>query len=520
MVFSICAMSASAATYTVKRGDSLWKIASETLGSGLKWKEIYEANQEQIKDPNQIFVGQELKIPGEEPAPSAPSEKPEEGEPAEEPQKGSDAPEAPAELVKQAEFFRGVLPLTEKQSYNFSAYAMIDVPAEVREWSLGGANRTYNNLPDVMKFNDGSEVTSSSEDLEKRRHEMLDLLQKYVYGIIPAGGYTTTYEVVEEGTALDGAAVRKQIKITVETEKGAMDMMALLYIPSNVEKVPVIVAFSSGNHTVLADPEILKDASETRTDAEVDEERGSSADGYQVKTAISKGYGYAFISTKDIAPDSEEYGTRLVSLFDEPEFKALSAWAFGMSRLLDYCETDDAINMEQIVNFGHSRYGKAALWAAANDDRIALCLCNASGGGGIALNRANNADNISSLTKMEPWWFCSNYASYADKPDELPVDQHFVAACVAPRGLYVGNGDDDLWADPQGSWNGLLYARPMFAAYGADVIPDTYQPNEEMVAVGEHVWSGSMAFHLRNGFHAANNDDWTNYFDYMDEYLK
>ena len=297
-------------------------------------------------------------------------------------------------------------------------------------------------------------------------------------------------------------------------------MNVLLYTPSASTSAPVIFCLTSGNYTVLDDPDILCDASGA-SDPEWQTKRGSSMSTYNIAEGISKGYGYAFVSVNDIAPDSNEaYASYLVSLFDLPEFKALSAWSFGLSRAIDYLVTDSDVDSNKITTFGHSRYGKAALWCGANDERVGLVLSNASGGGGAALNRANTADNISSLTKMEPWWFNSTYASYSDNPEDLLVDSHFTIACVAPRSVYIGNGDDDLWADPQGSLNGLLYAREMFEAYGLDVIPDSYVANETELSTGEHVWSKSMATHLRDGFHSVDAEDWKNYFDYMDEYFK
>ncbi len=426
-------------------------------------------------------------------------------------------------LVGQAAFFRQIIPgpLTLKQSFNFAAYAGFILPDFVREWSLGGPDRDYATLPDLMTFADGTPVRHTPEDLAKRQAEMRQLLQQNMYGPIPTEGFTAECAVLEEGTALDGAANRKQIRITVTTEKGSLPVNLLLYTPASAEKAPVFLCLSSGNHTVLADEAILPDASQDPEDTAWQENRGSSAASFQIEKGLARGYGYAFISVNDVAPDNlEAYASRLVSLFDEPEMMAISAWVFGLSRAIDYLVTDPAVDAGRIGVYGHSRYGKAALWAGANDERISVVFTHQSGGGGAALNRQNNADNIHALTKMEPWWFNSVYASYADNPDGLPVDAHFTIACVAPRAVYMSNGLHDMWSDPQGSLNALLYARPMYEAYGAEVIPEAYELGKAEPQADQKVWTSGMSMHVLPEFHTASEADWDLFFGYRDQYQK
>lgn len=426
-------------------------------------------------------------------------------------------------LVQQAAMFMQVIPgpLTLKQSYNFAAYAGFVLPDFVREWSLGGPDRDYATLPELMVFADGTPVTSDPADLAKRRVEMLQLLQDNMYGAVPTEGFTAEFVLLEEGVALDGAANRKQIQLTITTDKGSLPVNLLLYTPAAVEKAPIFICLSSGNYAVLDDPAILPDASQDPSDSSWQEKRGSSVTSFQVPTGIERGYGYAFISVNDVAPDNlENYATKLVSLFDEPDMMAISAWAFGISRVIDYLVTDSAVDAERIGVYGHSRYGKAALWAGANDERIAVTFSHQSGGGGAALNRQNNADNINALTKMEPWWFNATYASYADNPDGLPVDAHFTIACVAPRAIYMSNGLYDMWSDPQGSFNAMLYARPMYEAYGAEPIPAEYELGVAEPEADQKIWTSGMSVHVLPEFHTASEDDWNNFFNYRDQYQK
>ena len=426
-------------------------------------------------------------------------------------------------LLNQAAMFRQVIPgpLTLKQSFNFAAYAGFVLPDFVREWSLGGPDRDYASLPELMTFADGSPVTRDPEALAKRRAEMLQLLQDNMYGPVPTEGYTAEFTLLEEGTALEGKVNRKQVQITVATEKGSLPVNLLLYTPASVEKAPIFLCLTSGNYAVLDDPAILADASQNAEDTSWEEKRGSSTASYQLTKGLERGYGYAFISVNDVAPDNlEGYASKLISLFDEPEMMAISAWVFGLSRAIDYLVTDPAVDADRIGVYGHSRYGKAALWAGANDERIAVAFSHQSGGGGAALNRQNNADNIHALTKMEPWWFNSVYASYADNPDGLPVDAHFTIACVAPRAIYMSNGLYDMWSDPQGSLNALLLARPMYEAYGAEIIPAEYQVGTAEPEADQVVWTSGMSMHVLPEFHTSSEADWDNFFNYRDQYQK
>lgn len=376
--------------------------------------------------------------------------------------------------------------------------------------------RDYSTLPDALVNEDGSPITTT-EEFEARRGEILALFEKNVYGVLPKDGFETFFTVEEEGEALNGEAIRKQIRITVTTDKGSSDALMLLYIPKFDAPAPVVVGLNSnGNHAALNDPAILPSLAFDTSDGTWEETRGDKAERWNIENSIARGYAVATVYCEDFAPDSAKtYQSRVVGLFDEPGFMAVGAWAFGLQRCVDYLVTDPALDAEHIAVVGHSRLGKAAVWAGANDTRIGLVLSNDSGNSGASLSRGNRGETVKSINTAFPHWFVGKYTNYGDWENDLPVDQNLLLACIAPRQVYVASAEDDLWADPQGAWNSLMHARNAFEMYGLEVLPesDTQPP------VNTSVTSQSMGYHVRTGWHDMTAVDWGFYLDYMDAWF-
>ncbi len=383
------------------------------------------------------------------------------------------------------------------------------------------AERDYSTLPDPLVRADGTAVTQASE-FPARRAEILSLFAENVYGPLPQDGFSTAYEVVDQGDALNGTATRRQVKLTVRTDKGASEALLLLYLPKDAQgPVPVVLGLNfNGNHTVLADPDVQPSYA-YEDQGKLEEERGGKAARWAVTDAVKRGYGIATIYCNDFAPDdAKAYAGRVVSLFDEPEFKAVGAWAFGLSRGVDYLTQDADVDAGRIALIGHSRLGKAALWAAANDERVALVFSNDSGNTGASLSRSNHGETVKSINAMFPHWFCSRYKTYGGKENTLPVDQNLLLAAIAPRQVYVACAEDDLWADPQGAWNSLMASRSAFALYGRTVIDPALPAGETQPPAGTCYATEAMGYHVRAGWHDVQAEDWACYFDYMDNFLK
>lgn len=393
----------------------------------------------------------------------------------------------------------------------------LELSDKVLDYALSG-ERDYSTLPDALTMADGTAVTTP-EQFEARRAEILQLFEENVYGFMPKDGYLTSFEVLEESVILEGAAVRKQVKITVTTAYGSSDAMMLLYIPVLEEgkTAPAIIGLNfNGNHTVLADEAILPSLSTDTADGTWKEKTGTAEERWNILNSLDRGYAVATIYANDFAPDNADtYNTRVISLFHEPEFKAVGAWAFGLSRGVDYLIKDPAIDSEHIAVVGHSRLGKAATWAGANDTRIGLVISNDSGNSGASLSRSNHGETVKSINAVFPHWFCSKYAEFGKNENALPVDQNLLLAAIAPRKLYVASAAGDLWADPQGAWNSLMHAANAFELYGLDVIP--YSENQP--AADQPVWTSAMGYHVRSGWHNINKVDWGHYLNFMDTYF-
>lgn len=408
-------------------------------------------------------------------------------------------------------FMRAMLPWQNLVAA--TSNVQLELSEKMREFALSG-ERDYSTLPIPLQKDDGSTITTT-EEWEQRRQWYLDLFEEYVYGALPTEGFITSFSVEEEGEALNGAAVRKQIKITVTRDGKSSDARMLLYIPKQDTPAPVILGLNSnGNHAALADEAILPSYAFDIEDGTWTEKRGEKAYRWNIEDSIARGYAVATIYSGDFAPDSGDgYASRVVSLFEGQEVKAVGAWAFGLMRAVDYMFTDDAIDSQHIAIVGHSRLGKAAVWAGANDERIGLVISNDSGNTGASLSRGNHGETVKSINLAFPHWFAEKYGEFGSNVDALPVDQNLLLACIAPRQVYVASAENDLWADPTGAFNSLQSAKEVFALYGQEVMGDAEPP------VNEAFFCESMGYHVRSGWHDMQAEDWVLYLDYMDQYF-
>lgn len=418
-----------------------------------------------------------------------------------------------------------------------------ELPTPLRHWITGG-RRDYASMPAILKMEDGTPVTTP-EQWPARRAEILALFEEHVYGTLPKTGFTTSFEVLADAPALDGAAILRQIKITVTTDKGSSDALMALYLPASAADTPAPVVLGlnfGGNHTILDDPALLESCAYVKQGAgagmpeglKISEEMlarlaqmrapGGAAENWSVEYALSRGFGIASIYANDFAPDNAAaWNTRVLSLFEDDNLSTVGAWAFGLMRGIDYLVQDPQVDADKLAVTGHSRLGKAACWAAANDERVAILLSNDAGCTGSSLSRGNRGETVKSITASFPHWFSPNYATYGDNLDDLPVDQHQLLACMAPRRVYVGMAAGDLWADPQGSWNALMMSRKAFKLHGLGILKQGVKDSSVMkmpAADGQAYFAESMGFHVRQGWHDVKKEDWEHYLDFMEECWK
>lgn len=348
-------------------------------------------------------------------------------------------------------------------------------------------------LPDPLHFQNGEPVAAPA-DWQRRRTELLELFRRHVYGHAPVGRPDDlTFAVLETHTdALDGAATRKQIEIRF----GGFAFDLKLLIPNAATRPAPCFVFANNRSALSADA--------------VETEFWPAAD------IIARGYATAVFDMGQLDPDFDDgFKNGVHGLYDDERgsdsWGTIAAWAWGAQRVMDYLQTDTDVDADKIALVGHSRGGKAALWAGAQDERFGLVVSNNSGCSGAALARGNQGETIAAINDRFPHWFCENYKNYNDRENELPLDQHQLLALVAPRLLYVASASEDSWADPQAEFSAAVAASPVYELLGETGLPDLTSP-----ATNVAMLSGRIGYHRREGKHDLTRFDWMRFLDFAD----
>jgi hypothetical protein len=378
----------------------------------------------------------------------------------------------------------------------------------------------------------------------QRRARLLHAFASHVYGRTPEGGGLGDVTVhTRKHEALAGGATRIEADLTLVGPRGTRTAALLVYLPAGASPaapVPALLGLNfAGNHTTTAEPDVrLPAAAGQIWAARGFARRGAEARRWPYVQILDRGYAVATLWYEEIEIDLPGFATAGIrGVFGEPRrddpegWGAIGAWAWGLSRareaLGQLAEVDDSA----IVAVGHSRLGKTALWAAAQDPYFAGVVSNESGCGGASLFRHRGVEDIGVLTAARPHWFAGRLNDYRGADERLPVDQHQLLALAAPRPVHVASASRDPGADPYGEFLSTLYASPIFELYGhqGTLPPGSATPGRDVppalaTAVPAPVAGtrigGRLSYHLRDGEHDMLAEDWLHILDFADENLR
>ncbi len=389
-------------------------------------------------------------------------------------------------------------------------------------------------LPDALMFADGTRIASQAQ-WTRRRKELLKLFTEQMYGRMPERPAQMRFNVYKvDRHALGGKATREQISILFLGKEDGPRMDLLLYVPNSVKRPPVILGFNFwGNETINPDPGIhisdrwlesvnspSMDLSCVKNNRATEGCRGIDQGRWPVEKILDDGYALATAYRGDVDPDRKDgYDQSIRSAWPElskggDNFSTIAAWAWSMSRALDYLEQDPLVDGRHVVAFGWSRLGKAAIWAGATDPRFAAVISNESGAGGAKLFHDVHGETVQQLNTVFPYWFCGNFKQYNGRDAELPFDQNEVLALIAPRPLYIASAILDENANPQGEFLAALEVTPVYRFLGSAGLPTTSWPAVDQPALGP------VSYHVRSGSHSVTAFDWEQYLRFCDAYVK
>lgn len=362
-------------------------------------------------------------------------------------------------------------------------------------------------LADPLTALDGKKIRTREEWFGKRRPELKALFAHWMYGQPPLPpGNTTGREVCVDVRAFEGRATMREVELTFGPA-GTPKIMLLLVTPNRAPRpAPVLLGLSfAGN-----DKEVLAPV-------------GTRKNTWSVGAALDRGFAVASFHAADVDPDKDDFTNGVHPFFAPPgrkpgergphEWGTIMAWAWGLSRAVDWLVEQPGLDPGRIATLGHSRMGKAALLAAAFDERIAMAIASQAGCGGSAPSRGTLGESIKDINTNFPHWFCTAFRQFNDHPKKLPVDQHLLVALCAPRPVLFCDAEDDQWANPAGQFEVLKAAEPVYRWLGAGGLKSTGMPKPGVLSVG------AMGYFIRPGIHAMTPVDWDAYLDFADHHF-
>jgi hypothetical protein len=357
-------------------------------------------------------------------------------------------------------------------------------------------------LPDLLVAANGTRIGTADQWMKSRRPELLKLYETEIYGKVPANAPKVLWEAEAQTVALNGAAVQKRVVGRMGDAVNGPRINLSVYTPVNTKgPVPIVLVINFGGGG-----------------------RGAIPSGEPIPDIIARGWGYATVGYADIQPDRAAaftegvIGLTLAAGQTAPPpdgWGTISAWAWGISRIVDYFETDKAIDARQVAIMGHSRLGKTVLWAGAQDPRIAAVFSSCAGEMGSSLARRDWGETVDDMAQNFAWQFAGNFQKWPGKWKDMPVDSHMLIALNAPHPVFITGGTTDQWSDPKGEFLAEVAAGPVYRLLGKKDLGVI-----ELPALDTPVITGDLGWHYHTGGHSATPGDWKAFLDFASRYLK
>ena len=317
----------------------------------------------------------------------------------------------------------------------------------------------------------------------RTREEMLDVIKSEMFGYMPNAPETLTFSVKENVIELFCAGKAYCNEVIAHCVVNGKEFSFPFYatLPSDDKKHPFFIHVNF---------------------------RADNPDRYQpTEEIIDNGFAIFSFNYEDVTTDDADMTNGLAGvLYEDGKRGATDAgkiamWAWAVQRVLDYAETlSDKLDFSRATVCGHSRLGKTALLAAATDERFAFAYSNDSGCSGAAISRGKIGEHIRNIYRTFPFWFCENYGKYIDNEENLPFDQHYLIASIAPRKVLVGSATKDSWADP--------LSEQLACVAASDAFENGFSAPDRAAEPDEMFLDGDVGYHLRTGEHYFSREDW------------
>lgn len=367
---------------------------------------------------------------------------------------------------------------------------------------IAGRSETIQNLPSPLEG-----CKNAADWICRRRKEIIREYEEIMFGKVPPRPESVRFEITrEKKSVFDGLGLRREVTIHLENNGCFHEADALWYLPEQPSaNIPVIVGLNfHGNATVTNETDLPLDS--------MDITHGQEADRWQIPMLLKAGFSVITAPRNSFFPDHENGRPNSIFALYHPEseltqehreYTAISAWAFAYSLLLELALTEDRVDPRRIWAHGHSRLGKTALWAGANDLRFAGIVSNDSGCCGASLFREKHPDAETIAKFAFHWWVRDKLDSYASCVDAPPLDQHFLTALTAPRPLLIASASEDVWADAFNEFRCARATSAVYKLFGADGIGDAHFP-----PVNEPLYGDRLGYYQRQGPHGVTKKDW------------